>query len=111
MPQTKPDKRFESHTSVMIVAMVITTLTGAVLIALAARSGSTVLWIAVGSMIGFVALGGIAYSAWIFCYYRCPGCRCRLRPEPGPRTSPLRIRYHCERCDIIWDSGITWGGE
>jgi hypothetical protein len=34
-----------------------------------------------------------------------------LRPERGPRTKPLRIRYHCKHCDTIWDSGITWGGE
>lgn len=106
MPQTKPDQRFASHVGMMLGGLAIAALVGIVLCTLAAQRGSTGLWIAVGVLIGCVALSGLAYSAWIFRCYRCPQCHCRLRPEPG-----ARLRYHCDRCDTIWDSGITWGGE
>ena len=111
MPPTKPDPRFESHTGFIIAVMTTAALSGAVLCAVADRNHSTAGWVAVGALIGSIGLGGIGYSAWIFRYYRCPGCRCRLRPQDGPKSSPLRIRYHYKQCDVIWDSGITWGGE
>src|SRR5689334_2159886 len=111
MPETKPDKRFTIQKGFIFVGFIVAALVGAGLCVAAAELHSTALWIAVGVLIGCAALGGICYSVWIFRYYRCPQCHCRLRPEPGPRTRPLRIRYHCKHCDAIWDSGITWGGE
>ncbi len=111
MPETKPDNLFASHMRFMIIGLIAAALVGAGFCFAASERHSTGLWIVVGAFIGVVALGGVSYSAWIFRYYRCPQCHCRLRPEPGPRTKPLRIRYHCGHCDTIWDSGITWGGE
>jgi len=111
MPETKPDKRFESHTSFMIIGLAIAALVGAAVCFAAVERHSTSLWVVLGVLTAGIALAGIGYSAWIFRCYRCPQCHSRLRPERGNRTTPLRIRYHCEQCDTIWDSGITWGGE
>lgn len=34
-----------------------------------------------------------------FFVYHCPTCKRRL-----PRTTPgLAVRYHCERCNVVWD--------
>ena len=111
MLETKPDKRFARHTGLMIVGLIIAAFIGTGFCFAAVEHHSTGLWIVVGVLIGGVAVCGIGYSTWIFRYYRCPQCHCHLRPESGPRTKPLRIHYHCEHCDTIWDSGITWGGE
>jgi len=100
MPQTKPDERLERHVVVMVCLVPVLVLGGPFL-------GG----IAIGAITVCVGLYGIAWSIWVFRYYRCPGCHRRLRPDPRVATEPLKIRYHCQQCDTIWDSGITWGNE
>jgi hypothetical protein len=47
----------------------------------------------------------LAYALWVCWLYRCPQCRRRLHVLPEARNGALR-RYHCEQCDVIWDSGL-----
>jgi hypothetical protein len=111
MPETKPDKRFQRNFGILMAGFGVAVFVAVPICCAASTRESTDLWFVVIVLIAAVALGGIAYSVWIFQYYRCPQCRASLRPEPGERNKPLRIRYHCKQCDTIWDSGITWGAD
>lgn len=38
--------------------------------------------------------------------FRCPSCTDLLPRKPAPERKPgERILFHCERCDVLWDSG------
>ena len=111
MPQTKPDKRFERYNGFLIFGLMIAGLVAVPIMFAADKFHSTVLWVVLGILISSVAAAGFWYSAWIFRYYRCPQCHSRLHPEPGPSNAPLPIRYHCPQCDVIWESGMNFGGE
>ena len=64
------------------------------------------LWIGIASFVG-----GILYWAWqdsvMFSSYHCSQCGRHL-PKPTiqePRDGDP-IRFHCEACDIEWDTGL-----
>ena len=41
--------------------------------------------------------------------YRCEECGGFAVLIPTPAGKPLQYRYHCERCDITWETGMTEG--
>lgn len=41
--------------------------------------------------------------------YRCRECGEIATLLTSPTGMPLSYRYHCPRCDIIWETGVTEG--
>lgn len=40
--------------------------------------------------------------------YRCPQCNARIRETSPPLLNEGDpVRYHCQRCDIMWETGFN----
>ena len=52
-----------------------------------------------------IAIAGLVTQELQLRRFRCPACRSRLAyPELPPGT---RLEFHCPRCDILWDAGVS----
>jgi len=52
-----------------------------------------------------IGITGLVTQEMRFRRFRCPDCGAMLRYERLPPGSP--IEYHCERCDVIWETGFS----
>ncbi|HVK09416.1 MAG TPA: hypothetical protein VM597_11630 [Gemmataceae bacterium] len=63
----------------------------------------------------FVAAGFLCVAAAVFPFFfgiRCRRCGRRLRRMAGGtdlRTGNARLRFHCEACNVIWETGLVSG--
>jgi hypothetical protein len=54
---------------------------------------------------GGLGLAGLIWQQLRTRRYRCPECGARIPYRAGLPGAP--IEYHCQQCDIIWDSGFV----
>ena len=62
------------------------------------------------AMLVFVVVGGSAgagWETWRRRDYRCPKCRQPLGEPVGLREGDV-IKFKCDRCEIIWDTGVEY---
>ncbi len=65
-----------------------------------------VFWAAVAafllSCLGCVVINLIPWK------FKCPECGEQIRDRiPVERVFNIRVQFYCDRCDIIWDTGMT----
>ena len=41
--------------------------------------------------------------------YCCPQCGARLPSKPTEKASGYEYRFYCQKCDIIWTTGVFQG--
>ena len=56
-----------------------------------------------------IAVVGLLLGYHVHRRYRCRECGGLATLLPTPAGKPLEYRYHCQRCDIIWETGVTEG--
>lgn len=68
-------------------------------------------WALPGFLCAFVGGGASVIRFFVLQHrYHCPQCGARL-PYRGGALPGDKALYHCQRCDVLWDTGLTEGGE
>jgi DNA-directed RNA polymerase subunit RPC12/RpoP len=62
----------------------------------------TVVWVA-------ILVGGVICCGKVRAGYRCPKCGTRLPPMQTEGSTKYEHRFHCQRCDIVWTTGVHEG--
>jgi hypothetical protein len=60
-------------------------------------------WVGCFLFVGSLGWGVVLHRKWFY-HFECPQCK-RSLPVP-PRQPHEPIRFTCEHCDIIWDTGF-----
>lgn len=58
-----------------------------------------------GGIIGCLSLDRFLIRSII-----CPSCGTKLMRAKPPRGKIISIQYHCEKCNVIWDTDAPQGG-
>ena len=67
-------------------------------------------WFVGSFVVGFaIALAGLVRQQRQSTRYHCPECGALL--PLAPQGEDRRIKFHCTRCDVIWDTRMLEGTE
>jgi hypothetical protein len=111
MPIEKRDEEYGHRTLTRVLALIFSLMViGVFIIPTAVKPGHlTPAGYVIGTIWLIVLVVGTIWCNRARSTYRCLGCSASLPPLKSEKSTNYEHRFLCERCDIIWTTGVHEG--